>query len=98
MNHKVYICCPKCGGNDLRKRGKRADGAQRFWCKICGKIWQNKYKYNARKVEFSDDDLNVLSRKMGVRAAAEFLKISKDTVGNRLKKTHSKCQSFLQEN
>ena len=32
-------CCPDCGSNEIKKKGKTAAGQQRYVCKCCGKSW-----------------------------------------------------------
>ena len=96
MIQKTILKCPSCKKVDIIKTGKRANNAQCYRCKSCGKNWQNKYIYKAYEPQNSDEKMTRwLMRNVGIRAVAEELGIAKDTVLNRLKKTNRKSKSLL---
>lgn len=93
---KLFLKCPNCKSIDVKKDGKGANNAQRYRCLSCEKRWQEKYKYKAYEPHASDEKMTKwLMRNVGIRAVAEELGISKDTVLNRLKKTNRKTESAL---
>lgn len=86
MEHFTQIECAYCGCLDLVKNGKSVSGFQRYRCNGCSRAFQLDYKYNACKPGIESQIESQILNGSGIRDIGRNLKISKDTVVNRLKK------------
>lgn len=79
MTLAAYMECKFCG-NNCRKAGKQANGAQRYFCSSCKKYQQIKYKYQACKSDISPLIGKLLCEGVGIRGISRILKIALKTV------------------
>jgi len=88
----VQIFCPNCGSEKVVKRGKSADGKQRYLCRNedCDtKSFMADYIYNGRKPDIRKKIVRMSLSGSGIRDIARVLEISTDTVISDLKKKES---------
>jgi len=92
----VQIFCPNCGSEKVVRRGKSADGKQRYLCRNedCDtKSFMTDYIYNGRKPDIRKKIVRMSLNGSGIRDIARVLEISTDTVISELKKK----ESFLEK-
>ena len=85
----VQVFCPDCGSKKVVRRGKSADGKQRYLCRNgeCEtKSFMPEYKYDGRKSEVRKKIIEMSMNGSGARDIARVLRISTDTVISELKK------------
>ena len=83
------ICCPHCGTNRVVKRGKTAQGKQRYLCQNadCTRTtFILDYSYNGSLPEIKSRIVDMALNGSGVRDTARVLGISPATVIHELKK------------
>jgi transposase-like protein len=86
MEHQQTILCPHCDSKNLQKNGHRSNGYQRWRCNVCGKSFQQEYRYNARKQGVKEQIIELTLNSSGIRDISRILKISTNTVTSVLKK------------
>lgn len=81
-SNKIIPPCPRCGGKNFRKNGKR-DGRQRFRCVICGKTFgfTSNTPFYRSKQEYTTWGrfIHCVETKVPLREAAELCGISTHT-------------------
>ena len=100
MMAPVQVFCPNCGSEKVVKRGKSADGKQRYLCRNedCDtKSFMTDYIYNGRKPDSRKKIISMSLNGSGVRDIARVLEISTDTVISELKKKESLLESVNPE-
>ena len=90
MKHYLLKSCRYCCSSDLVKNGKSLSGHQRSRCNSCRRSFQLNYDYNAYIVGVDEAIESQTLNRSGIRDIGRNLKISKDTVVNRLKKKEIK--------
>lgn len=90
MKHYLLKSCRYCCSSDLVKNGKSLSGHQRSRCNSCRRSFQLNYDYNAYIVGVDEAIESQTLNRSGIRDIGRNLKISKDTVVNRLKKKQSR--------
>jgi IS1 family transposase len=73
-------CARKC-----RRSGRQKNGAQRYYCKVCGKYQQATYLYQACNRTANDTIKLLVRESVGIRGIGRILKIATNTVLTRLK-------------
>jgi transposase-like protein len=81
----MEIICPHCGGNKIRKCGKK-NKKPRYFSTNCKKTFYTEYTYNAWKPDVRKKVLAWAADGAGTRAIARQEKIHRDTVTSILKK------------
>jgi len=71
--------CKFCDGN-CRKAGTQKNGAQKLYCKACGKYQQASYRSNAYKKEVLLMLPQLVCESVSIRGIARVLKIAANTV------------------
>ena len=77
------VKCPVCGGTNISKNGKGANGTQRYICndKGCkGKSFKLEYIYNGWKPGINEQIITMAANASGIRDTSRVLKISKQKV------------------
>lgn len=85
----ISVCCPRCGHDQVVKRGKTANGKQRYLCqhKDCAtKTFILDYTYPDYLPEVKQQIVDRALNGSGIRDTARVLQMSTATVINELKK------------
>ena len=85
----ISVCCPQCRSDQVIKRGKTAQGKQRYMClsdDCKTKRFILDYSYNGRLPEVKKQIIDMALNGSGIRDTARVLKISPTTVIRELKK------------
>ena len=85
----ISVRCPHCTSDKVIKRGKTAEGKQRYRCQneACShRSFILDYSYRGRLPEIKQQVIDMSQNGSGVRDTARVLKISASTVLNELKK------------
>lgn len=85
MNYKICY-------NIAAKNGFHKNGVQRYKCRHCNKQFQEKYIYNACKIQTSIRVSKLIKEGMGIRNIARYLYISPTTVLQRILKISGTIQ------
>lgn len=86
----VAVRCPRCGSENVVKRGKTDTGSQRYLCRHAACTQGSfllDYRYQAYRPQVKRQIVDMAMNGSGVRDTARVLGISKDTVVSELKKT-----------
>lgn len=86
------IHCPACGGTQIVKAGKSAQGSQRYRCQSSScttKTFLRDYRYQAYVPGVKKQLVEMAINGSGIRDTARVLKISKGTVISTLKKSRN---------
>jgi len=86
--------CPRCGGNDLIKRGRKA-GHQRYRCRACGRYCTDSEPRFSAEVKAMAIEMYMNS--MGIRAIGRVLKASPAAVLTWIRKEHGALRQRLAE-
>ena len=79
----VQVKCPGCGGVDVSKNGKSANGEQRYICQnmCCAiKTFRLEYRYEGSKPGIDEKIIAMAANASGIRDTARVLGISTDKV------------------
>jgi transposase-like protein len=85
----IRVDCPHCGSDQVVKRGKSAEGKQRYLCQneACShRAFNLEYSYRGRVPEVKQKVVDMALNGRGIRDTARVLGIRKDTVLSALKK------------
>ena len=86
---EVYSC-PQCQQSEPVVRfGHTRSGSQRLRCQACRKTWTPHPKSRAVTAEKEQLILSALEERLSQRAIARTLKVSRNTIRERLKKGHT---------
>ena len=89
MVTQVYAC-PRCNETEPVVRfGHTRAGSQRLRCQACHKTWTPQPKSRAVTAEKEQLILAALGERLSQRAIARTLKVSRNTIRERLKKGHT---------
>lgn len=83
------VLCPHCGGNDVVKHGRTAEGKQRYKCRhqACPRsTFIRQYAYRGSLPEVKQQIVDMALNGSGIRDTARVLHISPTTVIEELKK------------
>ena len=83
------VCCPHCQSDQVVKRGKTAQGKQRYLCrkpKCATKTFILDSSYNGYLPEVKKQIIDMAVNGRGIRDAARVLNISPSTVISEIKK------------
>jgi insertion element IS1 protein InsB len=83
--------CKNCDANCIKK-GKQANGLQRYYCKACKKSQQANYKYAACSPKVIRLIPRLLCNSVGIRGIARVLEIGVNTVVRHITKTVDKIE------
>jgi len=86
------ITCPACDSNQIMKSGRSAEGTQRYRCQNpdCNtKTFMLDYRYKACEPGIKEQVVDMAINGSGIRDTARVLKINKNTVISRLKKSRA---------
>lgn len=86
----VAVRCPRCGSDEIIKRGKTDAGSQRYWCRnaACAQgSFLLEYRYQGSQPLVKRQIVDMALNGSGIRDTARVLGISKDTVLSSLKKS-----------
>lgn len=72
--------CPHCRNAKVVRNGKKANGQQNYWCKNCGKQFQDQYFYNACNPEIRELIRRMLLRGNGIGDICSVLSVSAKAV------------------
>jgi transposase-like protein len=89
----IAIRCPHCDGEQVIKRGKTAEGKQRYRCQNAACAQRSfllEYRYRAHVPEVKRQIVEMAMNGRGIRDTARVLRISKDTVLSALKKRQAR--------
>ena len=84
----VPVCCPRCNGSNVVKRGKTEQGKQRYLCldgECLKKTFILDYSYNGSLPAVKSQIIDMAVNGSGIRDTARVLQISPTTVINELK-------------
>lgn len=76
----VQLNCVHCSSEKVSKNGRKANGKQNFLCKICGKQFQQEYRYNAAAPSVKLLIQIMLLRNCGIRDIEAILGVSRYSV------------------
>ncbi len=86
---QVLVYCPTCGGSNVVKNGRTAQGKQRFRCRDVH-CWQQtfllNYTYQGHRPEVRAQIVEMTLNGSGIRDIARVLGVSTNTVLAELKK------------
>lgn len=85
----LSVCCPHCQGDQVVKRGKTAQGKQRYLCRQADcptKTFILDYSYNGYLPEVKKQIIDMAVNGSGIRDTARVLNISPSTVISEIKK------------
>lgn len=77
---RKQIKCPHCRNAKVVRNGKKANGQQNYWCKNCGKQFQDQYFYNACNPEIRELIRRMLLRGNGIGDICSVLSVSAKAV------------------
>ena len=84
------VHCPNCDSVDVVRHGKTAEGKQRYLCRhqeCCCRTFIRQYTYRGYLPEVKQQITDMAVNGSGMRDTARVLKISRNTVTQKLKKT-----------
>ncbi|QCA06608.1 hypothetical protein EGO56_20775 (plasmid) [Pantoea vagans] len=84
----VSVQCPRCYSYKVYRHGHSSSQHERFRCRICGRVFQMSYTYEARKPGVKEQIVDMSINGAGVRDTARKLKVATNTVMQTLKKSH----------
>jgi transposase-like protein len=76
----VTVHCPHCQSDEVCRYGLTPSGHQRFLCKLCRRVFQLSFIYEARKPDVQGKIVDMAFNGAGVRDTARTLKIGINTV------------------
>lgn len=82
----VTVQCPRCYSREVYRHGRSSSQQERFRCRICGRVFQLSYVYEARKPGIKEQIVEMSINGAGVRDTARKLKVAANTVIKALKK------------
>jgi insertion element IS1 protein InsB len=85
----THVLCPHCDSKDVVKRGKTANGKQRYLCnnEACSaSSFILDYSYNGYLPEVKDKIIEMAMNGSGIRDTSRVLKVSQTTDINEIKK------------
>lgn len=95
MKNYQEITCPNCGGDEIMKSGRSANGTQRYRCQTPAcetKTFMLEYRYRAYQPGIKEQAVEMAINGSGIRDTARVLQINKNTVISTLKKANSIIQ------
>ena len=85
----VAVQCPECGGHEVVRYGRQANGEQRYRCDTVGcerRIFLLQYRKTGRLPEVKQQMIDMALKGSGIRDTARVLGVSPMTVMSTLKK------------
>lgn len=86
---KIDVKCPCCGGTNVVRNGKNANGVQRYFCQNEGcptKTFMLEYAYNGWEPDIEERIIKMTANASGIRDISRVLEISQTKVMSTLKK------------
>lgn len=81
----VPVHCPRCHSDEIYRHGRSTSQHERFRCRLCQRVFQLTYTYEARKPGVKEQIIDMAHNGSGVRDTARTLNIGINTVIRALK-------------